>query len=249
MENSVVIINFIRFSTIFLILTFTFKNSYSENSLNREEIEEIIHEYIMQNPELILKSVEKLRQTVEKNEEDKKNYIINNFKTIANEEGIPWQGSADAQVILVEFFDYNCGYCKQSMDAITRIINENKNVKISFRDYPILSPISRIAAQAALAAQKQGKYFVFHRNLMNYESNLSEKIIFKIAEDSGLDIEELKKQINNPEITATIQSTESVAKNIGIRGTPTFIINGKLHAGALDYNRLSFLIEEALSEI
>ena len=239
------IINLFAFTiTIFLISV-----SHSEEKIDRKEIESIIHEYIMNNPELIIQSVEKLRQVVEQENDDKKNFLIKNFELFANDKNIPWQGEENASVILVEFFDYNCGYCKNSLDAITNILKSHNDVKVSFRDYPILSTTSIFAAKAALAAQKQGKYFNFHSNLMKFQGNLTEEEIFNIAKSSGLQIEQLKLDMDDPEITDIIENTHDLAKSLGIRGTPTFLINGKLFAGALDENRLKFLIEEALSEI
>ena len=239
------IINLFAFSiTIFLISV-----SHSEENIDRKEIESIIHEYIMNNPELIIKSVEKLRQVVEQEDDDKKNFLIKNFELFANYKNIPWQGEENASVILIEFFDYNCGYCKKSLDAITNILKSYNNIKVSFRDYPILSTTSTSAAKAALAAQKQGKYFNFHSNLMKFQGNLTKEEIFNIAKSSGLKIKQLKLDMDDPEIAAIINDTHDLAKSLGIRGTPTFLINGKLFAGALDENRLKFLIDEALSEI
>jgi len=242
-------LNFLRIF-IFILFAFNFnKTIYADEKLSREEIEIIIHEYIMQNPELIIKSVEKLRQIAEKEEKNKEDYLEKNFNSLANEMDIPWQGNKDAKVVLVEFVDYNCGYCKKSMEAITEILKNNNIIKISFRDYPILSPTSTIAAQAALAANAQNKYFDFHANLMNYVGNLTENKIFEIAKESGLNINKLKEHMLDPKITSVLKRNKELAQNLGIRGTPTFLINGKLYAGALDLNRLNFLIDEALLEV
>ena len=236
-------------SLTFAITVLLISVSHSEENIDRKEIESIIHEYIMNNPELIIKSVEKLRQVVEQENDDKKNFLIKNFELFANDKNIPWQGEENANVILIEFFDYNCGYCKKSLDAITNILKSYNNIKVSFRDYPILSTTSTSAAKAALAAQKQGKYFNFHSNLMKFQGNLTEEDIFNIAKSSGLKIKQLKLDMDDPEIVTIINDTRDLAKSLGIRGTPTFLINGKLFAGALDENRLKFLIDEALSEI
>ena len=236
-------------SLAFTITIFLISVSHSEENIDRKEIESIIHEYIMNNPELIIKSVEKLRQVAEQEDDDKKNFLIKNFELFANDKNIPWQGEENANVILIEFFDYNCGYCKKSLDAITNILKSYNNIKVSFRDYPILSTTSTSAAKAALAAQKQGKYFNFHSNLMKFQGNLTEEDIFNIAKSSGLKIKQLKLDMDDPEIVTIINDTRDLAKSLGIRGTPTFLINGKLFAGALDENRLKFLIDEALSEI
>ena len=98
-------------SFTFAITIFLISVSHSEENIDRKEIESIIHEYIMNNPELIIKSVEKLRQVAEQEDDDKKNFLIKNFELFANDKNIPWQGEENASVILIEFFDYNCGYC------------------------------------------------------------------------------------------------------------------------------------------
>ena len=226
-----------------------FMQTSAEDYLSKEEIEKIIHEYIMKNPEIILKSVDNLRKEMEKSSVENDNYLKKEFQNFANQDYIPSFGNKDAKVIIVEFVDYNCGYCKKSLDAITNILKSHNDVKVSFRDYPILSTTSTSAAKAALAAQKQGKYFNFHSNLMKFQGNLTEEEIFNIAKSSGLKIKQLKLDMDDPEIVTIINDTRDLAKSLGIRGTPTFLINGKLFAGALDENRLKFLIDEALSEI
>ena len=122
-------------------------------------------------------------------------------------------------------------------------------MKISFRDYPILSPSSRLAAKAALAAIKQNKYFELHSHLLNAKGNLSEEKIFEIAENVEIDITKLKIDMEDPAIEILLIDNENLAKKLNIRGTPTFIINGKLYAGALEFEKLKALIDKALSEI
>ena len=111
----------------------------------------------MDNPEVILESVDNLRKKMQEDAEIDEKYIENNFEEMANDPTIPFMGSDKAKITIIEFFDYNCGYCKKSLDAIVELLRSEYNLKVSFRDYPILSPSSRIAAQAALASKKQGK--------------------------------------------------------------------------------------------
>jgi len=223
-------------------------NVYAEENLSKEEIEEIIHEYIMENPEIILKSVDNLRKRMEESSSESNNYLSEEFKNFANDENIPNFGKKDAKVIIVEFLDYNCGYCKKSLDAIITLLESNLNLKVSFRDYPILSPSSRLAAKAALASKYQNKYFELHSALLNARGNLTEDKIYKMAENINLDVEKLKHDMENPNIELIIQENEALARKLNIRGTPTFIINGKLYAGALELDKLKALIKKALSE-
>ena len=128
------------------------------------------------------------------------------------------------------------------------LLRSEYNLKVSFRDYPILSPSSRIAAQAALASKKQGKYFAFHSALMNMQGNLNEEKIFLMANDLDLDINKLKEDMNNIEIEKILEKNEELARKLNIRGTPTFIINGKLYAGALELSKLKAIINKSMED-
>ncbi len=228
---------------------FLFINTvFSEEKLTTEEINKYIYEYIMDNPEVILESVDNLRKKMQEDAEIDEKYIENNFEEMANDPTIPFMGSDKAKITIIEFFDYNCGYCKKSLDAIVELLRSEYNLKVSFRDYPILSPSSRIAAQAALASKKQGKYFAFHSALMNMQGNLNEEKIFLMANDLDLDINKLKEDMNNIEIEKILEKNEELARKLNIRGTPTFIINGKLYAGALELSKLKAIINKSMED-
>jgi len=230
--------------TYFILVTCVF----SEDKLSKQKINELIYEYIMENPEVILESVDKLRKKMEENSSLDENYLSENFLKLANDPSIPYMGSEKPKVIIIEFFDYNCGYCKKSMDAVTELLRTEYDLKISFRDYPILSPSSRVAAKAALAAKEQGKYFIFHSALMNMQGNLNDENIYTLASNLGIDVKKLKIDMQNTAIAQIIEKNEILAKKLDIRGTPTFIINGKLYAGALDLKQLRQIINKSLKE-
>ena len=223
-------------------------NSFTKEQLSKEELNKLIYEYIMENPEVILDSVDKLRKKMEKNAGLDESYLKENFLQFANNPNIPYMGSEKPKVIIIEFFDYNCGYCKKSLDAVTELLRTEYDLKISFRDYPILSPSSRVAAKAALASREQGKYFKFHSALMSMQGNLNKDMIFSIASNLNIDIDKLKKDMKKIEIEEIIEQTKSLARKLDIRGTPTFIINGKIYAGALELNKLREIINKSLSD-
>ena len=220
----------------------------SEEKLSKQELDKIMYEYIMENPQVILDSVDKLRKKMEEDSKLDEGYLKENFMQFANNPNIPYMGSDTPKVIIIEFFDYNCGYCKKSLDAVKELLRTEYDLKISFRDYPILAPSSRIAAKAALAAKKQGKYFSFHSALMSMQGNLNEDKIFTIANNLEMDIEKLKIDMQKDEIEEIIEDNESLARKLNIRGTPTFIINGKLYAGALDLKKLRQIINNSLQD-
>ena len=223
-------------------------NSFTKEQLSKEELNKLIYEYIMENPEVILDSVDKLRKKMEENAGLDESYLKENFLQFANNPNIPYMGSEKPKVIIIEFFDYNCGYCKKSLDAVTELLRTEYDLKISFRDYPILSPSSRVAAKAALASREQGKYFKFHSALMSMQGNLNKDMIFSIASNLNIDIDKLKKDMKKIEIEEIIEQTKSLARKLDIRGTPTFIINGKIYAGALELNKLREIINQSLSD-
>ena len=238
----------IKIPLLFIFLILHLSTATSEDKLTREELNEYIYEYIMENPEVILESVDKLRQKMQENSNTDNEFIEENFEEMANDANIPFMGSDKPKVTIIEFFDYNCGYCKKSLDAITELLRSEFDLKVSFREYPILSPSSRTAAKAALAAMKQGKYFALHSALMSMQGNLNEDKIFQAASDLKIDINKLKKDMNNIDIENVLQENEDLARKLNIRGTPTFIINGKLYAGALELNKLKTIINESLND-
>lgn len=238
----------IKIPLLFIFLILHLSTATSEDKLTREELNEYIYEYIMENPEVILESVDKLRQKMQENSNTDNEFIEENFVEMANNANIPFMGSDKPKVTIIEFFDYNCGYCKKSLDAITELLRSEFDLKVSFREYPILSPSSRTAAKAALAARKQGKYFVLHSALMSMQGNLNEDKIFQAASNLKIDINKLKKDMNNIDIENILQENEDLARKLNIRGTPTFIINGKLYAGALELNKLKTIINESLND-
>ena len=238
----------IKIPLLFIFLILHLSTATSEDKLTREELNEYIYEYIMENPEVILESVDKLRQKMQENSNTDNEFIKENFVEMANNTNIPFMGSDKPKVTIIEFFDYNCGYCKKSLDAITELLRSEFDLKVSFREYPILSPSSRTAAKAALAARKQGKYFVLHSALMSMQGNLNEDKIFQAASNLKIDLNKLKKDMNNIDIENILQENEDLARKLNIRGTPTFIINGKLYAGALELNKLKTIINESLND-
>tara|TARA_B100001540_G_scaffold254977_1_gene232020 strand:- start:74 stop:817 length:744 start_codon:yes stop_codon:yes gene_type:complete len=244
----VIIKNFLKilpFTVLFLFLVTSVK---SEEKLSKEELDKFIYEYIMDNPEVILESVDKLRQKMEESAAVDDEFLDENFEQIANNSNIPFVGSDKPKVTIIEFFDYNCGYCKKSLDAITELLRSNYDLKVSFRDYPILSPSSRTAAKAALAAKLQGKYFALHSALMSMQGNLNDEKIYNAASNLKIDLKKLKKDMQKINIEEILLENEDLARKLNIRGTPTFIINGKIYAGALELSKLKTIIEESMND-
>ena len=151
-------------------------------------------------------------------------------------------GPADAKKSVVEFYDYNCPYCRDSLTAMEKFYNAHKNdTRFSFIEFPIKGPDSTVAAKFALAARNQpDKYLKLHFALMAEKDMVDEQVLMADAQSVGLDMARLKADMAKPEINAAVDASHDLAKRAGIDGTPTFIINGVMHPGAVD--------DEALNE-
>lgn len=210
---------------------------------DRAQIEAVIKDYLMKNPEIVREALIEL---------DRKEEVamLNSIRdAIENDPRDVIIGPANAKVTMVEFFDYNCGFCKRSTDWVNQTLEAHpKDVRVIFKELPILdgrTKTSRNAAKAALAANKQGKYLEMHTALME-ASGLSPERISIIAKDVGLDVKKLERDMKDPEIDALLEDTLILANRIpSLTGTPFFIINDVMIAGA-DTDRLQATLEAAL---
>lgn len=210
----------------------------------KKQIETLMHDYLMSNPQVIMDSVDQFRQRSE--EESTKGFdekIKSSGDKLYNDPASPVGGNPKGDVVLVEFFDYNCGYCKLAFKDLQTLINEDKNLKVVFKDIPILSEASHTAARYALAADKQGKYWEFHQHLMENGAN-GEALLQNAAKSAGLDFERLKKDADTAEIRAALEKNLELAREIGISGTPGFVIGGKALRGHYGIEALQKTITE-----
>jgi protein-disulfide isomerase len=153
-------------------------------------------------------------------------------------------GNPDGDVTLVEFFDYRCTYCRRVVSSMQALLQEDRKLRIVFKELPVLGEDSVRAARAALAAERQGRYTPFHFALMTSE-DLSPDAIRQLAAEVGLDPDRLEQDMNAPEIQAAIDANYRLAQELGIEGTPAFVIGDELIPGAVDKGRLEALIADA----
>jgi len=204
------------------------------DAAQRGEIESIVRAYLLEHPEVILEAVDSIR---EKNEaaaaEKSKNSIASNRDALRNDPSSPTIGNPNGDVVLVEFFDYNCGYCKSVQKELMDIVKSDGKVKFIFKEFPILSETSVTATKAALAAHRQGKYVEFHTALMGKRGALDNESILQLAREVGLDVNRLKTDMESPEIAKTIAKDKELGEEIGVRGTPAFVLGDRLIGGAV----------------
>ncbi|MDG2033778.1 MAG: DsbA family protein, partial [Rhodospirillales bacterium] len=166
---------------------------------------------------------------------------------VLNDPDSPVAGNPTGDVTVVEFFDYLCNYCKRIIPTIQKLLKQDKNVRYVFKELPILSLDSRLAARAALVVWKnqKEKYLDFHTTLMTSQGSLSEARILRLAKKVGADTTLIKKKMRSNEISAILKRNFDLAQRLGVRGTPGFIIGDKIVPGAIDLTALKSLIAEA----
>jgi protein-disulfide isomerase len=150
----------------------------------------------------------------------------------------PMAGNPKGDVTIVEFFDYNCGYCKHAITDVQQLVKNDKNVRVIFHDLPILSPSSELAARWALAAGKQGKYWEYHQAVMNFPGGKSEDTLAQLGKEIGLDVEKQKKDASSDEIGKQLADNAKLAQELGINGTPAFLINDFFAPGYMGYDSM-----------
>jgi protein-disulfide isomerase len=208
-------------------------------------IEKIVHDYLIANPEVIEEAIQALQAKREAAEKHRAQAALSEHGDALREHPMtPISGNKTGDVTVVEFFDYLCGYCKRSLASMVDLLNSDKNVRVVWKELPILGPASRFAARAAMAAKKQDKYYNFHVGLMNARGRLSESKVMRIAANIGLNVDRLREDMKDPKIESYLDETKQLANTLGIRGTPAFIIGNTLVPGAIDEAGMKRIIAE-----
>lgn len=162
----------------------------------------------------------------------------------------PYVGPKDAKVAVVEFFDYNCGYCKQVAQDMKRVIDEEKGtVKFLFKELPILADSSELAARYALASNKQGKYLEYHLALMQHTGGITEGVLETLAKNVGLDVAKLKVDSESQDVRDALAKNLELARALGVRGTPFFVIGKEKVPGAIGYTKMIETLRQQTGQI
>ena len=205
-----------------------------------------IERYIRTHPEVIMQSLQAMEAKREAElRERQKVALATKQHDLLHDPTSPVSGNLKGEITLVEFYDYRCGYCKKAAQAVTELQKDDPRVRVVYKDFPILGEPSELAAKAALASQAQGKHQVFHEALLASHTDMTKEEILKIAVGVGLDGTRLEADMANPEWQAVIEKNRALAQELGISGTPGFIVGNELVPGALDLNGLKELIARA----
>jgi len=205
-----------------------------------------IRAYLMANPEVLVDAMQELeRKQDSQRDAVAQKGVAENQAELYRDPDSPVGGNPNGDVVIVEFNDYQCPYCKRAYQAVKSVVGADGKVKIIYKDLPILGEASKIAAQAALAAAKQGKHQPLHNALMEFTGKLDRDKILEIAVGVGIDRAQLEKDMEDPKLKAIIDRNLALASALGVRGTPAFVIGKQFVPGAVDAAALKQLIAEA----
>ncbi len=209
-------------------------------------IESIVRNYLIAHPEIIIESLQAYDR------EQKQAAAAKEFEQLAalrealeRDPDSVVGGNPDGDVSVIEFFDYRCPYCKRVLSTLTELRRKDRDVRVVYKEFPILGPDSLVASRAAIASRAQGKYLEFHDALMGSRGKLTEKAVFQIAGEVGLDVERLFDDMRAPEVNDILSRNYALAQTLGVRGTPAFIIGDRIIRGAVGLDQLQSAVEQA----
>ncbi len=208
--------------------------SYADKS----EIKSIVKEFITENPEIIRDVLTKLAIT---EQAERKRVALTLLK---NDDGDPEIGPSDAAITIYEFSDYNCGYCKRIFIDLQAVLVEQPDVRLVVKEFPILAETSVLAAKAAIAAQRQGKFRQFHIAMMTWRGRIDADAIDSAGKEAGLDNKRLLKDMEDEVTAAILSRTRAAAAALEVRGTPALIIGETVIPGAISKDEILDLINE-----
>ncbi|MAN55183.1 MAG: DsbA family protein [Paracoccus sp. (in: a-proteobacteria)] len=213
-----------------------------------ERIKELALQAIRENPQIIIEAIQSLEADQAAAQSQAQSDVLTNQRDLLERDpNAPVLGNPDGDVTVVEFFDYNCPYCRRAMAEVEGLVEDDENVRLVYREWPILGEGSVFAARAALASREQGKYEEFHLALMGMQGRAEEASVMRIAEEIGLDVEKLRADMAAPEVDEHIATSRRLTQALGFNGTPSFVIGDNLVPGFVEQEQLGALVEQVRS--
>jgi protein-disulfide isomerase len=212
----------------------------------KTQIDKMIHDYLLNHPEVLIEAVQKADDTMKADAQDKaQQALAQKHKEVFDDPSSPTAGNPHGDVTMVEFFDYRCPYCKQVEPSLEKVIADDHHLRFVYKEFPVLGPVSTTAARAALAARKQGKYDAFHRAMMATKGQINDQTVMDVAGSVGLDVVQLKRDMESPDVDKTLKADFALADALDISGTPAFIVGNQIIPGAIDLDALKQAIADA----
>jgi len=205
---------------------------------DKAKVERVVHDYVLEHPEIIPEAMDRLR------ERETGKVVAANRGAIVTPYAGAWMGNPKGDVTVVAYMDYACGYCRASLPAIATLLEKDPNVRVVYREYPILSDESVTAARWALAAAEQNRFKPFH-DALYAAGQLSEAAIQAAAAKAGLDKAQAEAAIKAPRVEAELRTNHQMASQLNVSGTPSWVIGDQVVYGALGYDQLAEAVAKA----
>jgi protein-disulfide isomerase len=214
---------------------------------DRPAIEGIIRDYLLKNPEVLRDAIRELERRMKVADDERRAVALTESRALLNDSprGVV-VGNPKGNVVLVEFFDYNCGYCKRALSDMFNLMKADPQLKIVLKEFPVLGKSSVDAARVSIAVRMQdsgGKYLEFHRRLLSARGEANYERALAAAKEVGVDVARLEADLKSPEINATLEESAELSERLGISGTPTYVIANEVVPGAVGFAPLKAKID------
>src|SRR5208282_1410402 len=236
------------FAAALSLAAFAFPACSAEfNAAQKSEIEAIVHSYLVEHPEVLREVSVELEKRQKVEEADLRGHAIaDNKEALFDSHFQAVVGNPKGKITLVEFFDYNCGYCKRALSDLVNLIKAEPELRVVLKDFPVLGPNSLEAAQVASAARKQitgDKFFEFHQKLLTTHGPVGREQALAVAKDLGLDMDKLQKDMKDPSIHAGIEEVMKIADSLALTGTPSYVVGDEAVVGAVGLAELKTKVD------
>lgn len=229
-----------------MVLALAMPLAAAADDLTEDRVRELVLETIRENPEIVMEAVAILESRQADVLAEAQAQVLDTERDLLERDpNAPVLGNPDGDVTIVEFFDYNCPYCRGVKPEIEALLAADPNVRLVYREWPILGDGSVFAARAALAAREQGLYEEFHRALMDLNGRAEETSVIRVAESVGLDIAQLRRDMTAPQVDTHLATSMRLTQALGFNGTPSFVIGDALVPGLVDVKQLQTLVAES----
>jgi protein-disulfide isomerase len=200
--------------------------------VQKQEIEKIVRDFLLANPEILREMSNKLQEQDQIAEDRLRSEgLKQNADIIFRSPADPVTGNPKGDVTVVEFIDYNCGWCKKSLPEMLSLVTADKNIRLVTKQFPIFGEGSEYAARAALAAQRQNKFDQLHQALYSQQEQITAEVVDRVAQSIGINVVQMKKDIESEDIATAIATNLELGKVLKIEGTPAFIVDEKILPG------------------
>ncbi len=220
----------------------------AEQPLTRGDVEGIVREYLLANPEVLEEAFTALQTKRQTEAELARTVALDDHRDkLLNSPYGAVLGNPEGDVTLVEFFDYNCGYCRRAMEDLGRLIEDDPNLRVVLKEFPVLGQPSMQAAAVSIVVNELApeRYDAFHRRLMSLDGHADEGAAISIATELGLPADEIRSKMRSDRVKATVKESYDLAQALGLSGTPSYVVGDTVEFGAVGYDTLAARINEA----